>query len=47
MYFDVGSQHGTNFLMLECLDGEPPLDERQRESPMPVDELAKTEMQGR
>jgi hypothetical protein len=42
--FDAGSQHGTDFLMMEFFDGEP-LAERLRKSPMPVDELSKTGMQ--
>jgi eukaryotic-like serine/threonine-protein kinase len=42
--YDVGSQDGTNFLVMEFLDGET-LAERLRRGAMPVQELLKTGME--
>jgi serine/threonine protein kinase len=39
--FDVGSENGTDYLVMECLEGET-LYDRLAKGPMPVDQLLKT-----
>src|SRR6266576_4283399 len=42
--YDIGSQNGTDFLVMEFLDGET-LAERMRKGPIPLNELAKIGME--
>ncbi len=42
--YDIGSQNGTDFLVMEFLDGET-LAERLRKGPIPLNELAKIGME--
>ncbi|MCU1306764.1 MAG: serine/threonine protein kinase, partial [Acidobacteriaceae bacterium] len=39
--FDVGSENGTDYLVMECLEGET-LYDRLAKGPMPIDQLLKT-----